>query len=185
MLFDEVDPKDYVVNYTENGKFHFIEGPDVQIPKFKCTWGVSKNQYEGSAPRYYIDLDIHRGERSDKFLDWLNRLEEHVKGFVKENEKMVFGKEGVDVDDMYKCLINDNKFRIKVDRETMAKQRGKHEIVNVLEEGKMKNCSIVCILRVKMLYFMNGTFGLSLTAPQVEFDESGPPKKKILFLKQY
>ena len=185
MLFDEFDPKEYVVNYTDNGKFHFIEGPDVQIPKFKCTWGVTKAQYEGSPPRYYMDLDIHQGERSDKFVDWLVRLEEHIKGFVKENEKMIFGKEGVDVNEMYKSLVNEDKFRIKVDKETVAKQKGRHEIVNVLEEGKMKNCSVVCMLRVKMLYFMNGSFGLSLTAPQVEFEENVSPKKKILFLNQY
>jgi len=185
MLFDEFDPNNYLVNYTENGKFHFIEGPDVQIPKFNCTWGVSKAQYEGSSPRYYIDLEIHRGERADKFLEWIVRLEEHIKEFVKKNEVMIFEKEGVDVEGMFKGLVNENKFRIKVDRETVAKQKGKKEIVNVLEEGSMKNCSIVCILRVKMLYFMNGSFGISLTSPQLEFEERESVKKKILFLNHY
>jgi len=185
MLFDEVDPTCYVVNYTENGKFHFIEGPDVQIPKFNCTWGVSKAQYEGSSPRYYIDLDIHQGDRSDKFLDWMRRLEEHIKGFVKDNEVTIFGKEGVEVSDMYKEAVNDKKFRVQVDRETVAKKKGKHEILSVLEEGKLKNCSIVCMLRVKMLYFMNGMFGISLTVPQLEFEEKESVKKKILFLNQY
>jgi len=182
MLFDEFEPNSYKVNYTEGGKFHFIEGPDVQIPKFYCQWGVSKTQYEGSPPRYYIDLFLHEGERSSKFVEWLARLEDHIVEYVKENEMSIFGREGQDISSMYKNLLVDNKIRIKLDRETVAKEKGKHEIVNVLEENKLKGMNVVCMLRVKMLYFMEGKFGLSLTAPQLEFSEAEQPKKRILFL---
>lgn len=186
MLFDEVRPNDYIIEDSQNGKFFAIKGPDVQIPKFRCNWGVSSMEYGGGSPKYSIEFGIHEGPRAVKFVKWVGDIEKRVINYVKEHSVDIFGdREPGDIEGMFRSSLKDGSFRVKVEDETIAKGGdGTMFDCKVAGTGKGQNC--ICVLRLKLLYFMNGTFGLSWSAVQLEFsqpkEETGVKKPRLQFL---
>jgi len=184
MLFNETSVTDFVVESSNDSKFLYINGPDIQIPKFRCPFGISCFESDYGAPKYNIELEIHEGERSKAFLDWLAKIEKHIIDYVCSNAVEIFEKdmERDQIQGMFRSNLKEDRFRVKVDNSTMAKGPDGN-IIEILSKGAMKGNTCVCVLRLKMIYFMNNNFGLVWNATQTAFGESKKPPKQPDFSK--
>ncbi len=179
MLFNEVDPSNFVVESSQDSKFLFINGPDVQIPKFRCPFGVSMFETDYGAPKYNLELEIHESERSKAFLNWLVKIEKYIVDYVCSNAMDIFGKEmgREQIQDMFRSNLKEDRFRVKIDKDTLSKDTDGN-INDILYKGAMKGNTCVCVLRLKMVYFMNNNFGLVWNATQTAFSQSKQPPKE-------
>jgi hypothetical protein len=129
----------------------------VQIPKFRCPFGVSCFESDYGAPKYNLELEIHESERSKTFLDWLVKIEKHVINHVCSNAMDIFGREmsREQIQDMFRSNLKEDRFRVKIDKDTMSKGPGGDNV-----------------------YFMNNNFGLVWNATQASFSTAKQPSKE-------
>ena len=182
MLFNETNTSDFILESSPDSKFIFIKGPEIQIPKFRCPFGVSCFETDYGAPKYNLELEIHQSDRSKAFLDWLGTIENHVINHICENAMDIFGKEmgREQIQDMFRSNLKEDRFRVKIDKDTLSKGPD-GDIVDILSKGTMKGNTCVCVLRLKMIYFMNNNFGLVWNATQTAFSRSKQPPKESDF----
>jgi len=176
MLFNETTVSDFIIEGSDDSKFIFIKGPDVQIPKFRCPFGVSCFETDYGAPKYNLELEIHESERSKMFLDWLTKIEKYIVDYVCSNAMDIFGNEmgREQIQNMFRSNLKENRFRVKIDKDTLSKDADGN-INDILCKGAMKGNTCVCVLRLKMVYFMNNNFGLVWNATQTSFSQSNQP----------
>jgi len=179
MLFNETNTSDFILEASSDSKFIFIKGPDVQIPKFRCPFGVSCFETDYGAPKYNLELEIHESDRSKAFLDWLGTIENHAINYVCENAMDIFGREmgREQIQDMFRSNLKEDRFRVKIDKDTLSKGPDGNNI-EILSKGAMKGNTCVCVLRLKMVYFMNNNFGLVWNATQASFSIAKQPPKE-------
>ena len=72
---------------------------------------------------------------------------------------------------MFRSNLKENRFRVKIDKDTLSKDTDGN-INDILCKGAMKGNTCVCVLRLKMVYFMNNNFGLVWNATQTAFSQS-------------
>ena len=173
MLFNETTVSDFIIEGSDDSKFIFIKGPDVQIPKFRCPFGVSCFETDYGAPKYNLELEIHQSDRSNAFLDWLGTVENHMINYVCENAMDIFEREmsREQLQSMFRSNLKEDRFRVKIDKDTMSKDPDGNT-TDILFKGAMKGNTCVCVLRLKMIYFMNNNFGLVWNATQTSFSKS-------------
>lgn len=178
MFFNETTVSNFIIEGSDDSKFISIKGPDVQIPKFRCPYGVSCFETDYGAPKYNLELEIHESERSKTFLDWLNKIEKHVMDYVCSNAMDIFEKEmdREQIQGMFRSNLKEDRFRVKIDNATLAKGPDGNNI-EILSKGIMKGNTCVCVLKLKMIYFMNNNFGLVWNATQVSFGTARQPPK--------
>jgi hypothetical protein len=179
MLFNETGTSDFILESSSDSKFLFIKGPDVQIPKFRCPFGVSCFETDYGAPKHNLELEIHQSDRSKAFLVWLGTIENHVINYVCENAMDIFGREmgREQIQDMFRSNLKEDRFRVKIDKDTLSKGPDGNNI-EILSKGAMKGNTCVCVLRLKMVYFMNNNFGLVWNATQASFSIAKQPPKE-------
>ena len=90
MLFNETSTSDFVIDGSGDSKFLVIKGPEVQIPKFRCPFGVSCFETDYGAPKYNLELEIHQSERSKAFLEWLGTIQHQLINYDSENTMDIF-----------------------------------------------------------------------------------------------
>ena len=119
MLFNEIDPSNFIIESSPDSKFLFIKGPDIQIPKFRCPFGVSCFETDYGAPKYNLELEIHQSDRSKTFLEWLGTIESHVVNYVCENAMDIFGREmdREQIQGMFRSNLKEDRFRTKIDKD--------------------------------------------------------------------
>jgi hypothetical protein len=179
MLFNETTVSDFVIDGSGDSKFLIIKGPEIQIPKFRCPFGVSCFESDYGAPKYNLELEIHQSDRSKAFLNWLGTIESHVVNYVCENAMDIFGREmdREQIQGMFRSNLKEDRFRAKIDKDTMAKDPDGNTI-DILSKGAMKGNTCVCVLKLKMVYFMNNNFGLVWNATQASFSLAKQPAKE-------
>jgi hypothetical protein len=130
------------------------------------------------APKYNLELEIHESDRSKAFLDWLGTIENHVINYVCENAMDIFGREmgREQIQDMFRSNLKEDRFRVKIDKDTLSKGPDGNS-VEILSKGAMKGNTCVCVLKLKMVYFMNNNFGLVWNATQASFSLAKQPSK--------
>jgi hypothetical protein len=131
------------------------------------------------APKYNLELEIHESDRSKAFLDWLGTIENHVINYVCENAMDIFGREmgREQIQDMFRSNLKEDRFRVKIDKDTLSKGPDGNS-VEILSKGAMKGNTCVCVLKLKMVYFMNNNFGLVWNATQASFSLAKQPSKE-------
>ena len=179
MLFNETTVSDFIIDGSGDSKFLIIKGPEIQIPKFRCPFGVSCFETDYGAPKYNLELEIHQSDRSKAFLEWLTTIERHVVNYVCENAMDIFGREmdREQIQGMFRSNLKEDRFRTKIDKDTMAKDPNGNAI-DILTKGTMKGNTCVCVLKLKMVYFMNNNFGLVWNATQASFSTAKQPPKE-------
>ena len=179
MLFNEIDPSNFIIESSPDSKFLFIKGPDIQIPKFRCPFGVSCFETDYGAPKYNLELEIHESERSKAFLDWLNKIEKYVIDYVCSNAMDIFGREThrEQIQSMFRSNLKEDRFRVQIDNATLAKGPDGNS-VEILSKGAMKGNTCICVLKLKMVYFMNNNFGLVWNTSQASFGLTRQPAKE-------
>lgn len=181
MLFDQVNPNSFSILPSKDGKFYNISGPDIQIPKFVCNYGVSENEY-GGTKKYSLDLTVHESEKTKQFVSWIRSVEENVINYVKKNASEIFD-EDVNVEELLKSSLTEQTLRIKIDNETKAKDEDGN-FIDICSGGAMRDKTCVAVLRLKTLYFMNNTMGLVWKGLQLQFAKRKSQPRGFLFLAQ-
>jgi hypothetical protein len=112
-------------------------------------------------------------------LDWLGTIENHVINYVCENAMDIFGREmgREQIQDMFRSNLKEDRFRVKIDKDTLSKGPDGNS-VEILSKGAMKGNTCVCVLKLKMVYFMNNNFGLVWNATQASFSLAKQPPKE-------
>ena len=78
---------------------------------------------------------------------------------------------------MFRSNLKEDRFRTKIDKDTMAKDPNGNAI-DILSKGVMKGNTCICVLKLKMVYFMNNNFGLVWNATQASFSTAKQPPKE-------
>ena len=81
------------------------------------------------------------------------------------------------IQNMFRSNLKENRFRVKIDKDTLSKDADGN-INDILCKGAMKGNTCVCVLRLKMVYFMNNNFGLVWNATQASFSTAKQPPKE-------
>jgi hypothetical protein len=179
MLFNETTVSDFIIDGTGDSKFLIIKGPEIQIPKFRCPFGVSCFETDYGTPKYNLELEIHQSDRSNMFLEWLSKIENHVINYVCENASNIFEKNlsREHIQNMFRSNLKEDRFRVKIDKDTLAKGPDGNNI-EILSKGAMKGNTCICVLKLKMVYFMNNNFGMVWNATQASFSTAKQPPKE-------
>jgi hypothetical protein len=90
----------------------------------------------------------------------------------------IFGREmgREQIQDMFRSNLKEDRFRVKIDKDTLSKGPDGNNI-EILSKGAMKGNTCVCVLKLKMVYFMNNNFGLVWNATQASFSLAKQPPK--------
>ena len=144
MVFWRDIEKNLIETHTSNrDKSRFIfDGKPLrfQIPRGKCTWGVS--QYKS------FNIDITDGE----FVAWWSELERRICP-----------------QEPFKSNLHNGSLRIKIDDATYIFDENSKQVSPEVREGLFRGQELSCLVDIESNYFFNGNWGLTVRAYQVRF----------------
>ena len=160
VFWNEIDRMtiDWAQFGKEEGRWKYKLGTGpmrFQIPRGKCTWGVS------SYKSFQIDIS------DPKFIDWWKELESQLCPQEPFNSNLKLTDTGASL-------------RIKVDDATYIFDENSKQLTPVVEEGLFKGRDLSCLIDIESNYFFRGSWGLTVRAYQVKY-YGGPeePKKEV------
>ena len=84
----------------------------IQVPKGKCPFGLSKQQYDEDAPpKYDLNVSLGGSDKMNDFRQFVSDLDAHIQKSAVENSEKWFGKKksaGV-IEELYKPMLVEPK----------------------------------------------------------------------------
>jgi hypothetical protein len=161
-----------------------------QIPRLYMPFGISGFAYQGRPIQWNVELALKGWGKDDgyvkKFYDFVKDIENAVIEHVCSQKEVIFGSSSLTDDDI-RNMFNSNlkdaangyepKLRLKVDtdRDLMTKFKvfnEQHEdITQVVTDGLYARKSVVSVVELASVYFMNRKFGLVWRTAQMQVHE--------------
>jgi hypothetical protein len=189
------DIKDAIkIGEFENKKIPICDSDDkaltFQIPRLYMPFGISGFVYAGRPAQWNVELALKGWDKEDgyvrKFYNFVKDVEERVISKVCEEKNIIFGTVNVSDEDI-RGMFNSNlkeaangyepKMRVKIDVTpdlvTKFKVFDAHgdDITQPVADGLYARKSVVSVVELSSVYFMNRKFGLVWRMAQMQVFE--------------
>jgi hypothetical protein len=150
VFWNEIDRA--TIDWTQFGKeegrwkYKLGNGPlRFQIPRGKCTWGVS------AFKAFQVEIT------DPQFVQWWRDLESQICPQGPFNTNLRLDRDGT------------YSLRLKIDDATYVFDKNSKQVTPVVEEGLFKGQDLSCLIDIESNYFFRDTWGLTVRAYQVKY----------------
>ena len=160
-----------------------------QVPKGKCPFGLSKQQYdEGAPPKFDVSVSLGGTDKMNTFKEWALGLDKMIQESAVENSEKWFGKKksaGV-IEELYKPMILESKkgdyaptmkFKMPFYDDQHTATVFDNERKEIGAEAITKGAEVILIAQISSMWFVGKQFGVTWQVLQAKvFPSSALPK---------
>ena len=145
----------------------------VQVPKGKCPFGMSKQQYDEDAPpKYDVSVSLGGSDKMNAYREWVTALDKHIQDSAVQNSEKWFGKKksaGV-IEELYKPMVVESKkseylptqkFKIPFYDDKFTATVFDNERNEISPEAITKGCEASFIVQLTSMWFVGKQFGVT------------------------
>ena len=144
-----------------------------QVPKGKCPFGMSKQQYdEDASPKYDVSVSLGGSGKINNFQQWVSEFDKYIQTCAVENSEKWFGKKksASVVEELYKPMAIESKkgdyaptmkFKMPFYDDKHTASVFDHEKNEVSPDMITKGSDVTLIAQITSMWFVGKQFGVT------------------------
>ena len=155
----------------------------IQVPKGKCPFGLSKQQYDEDAPKFDVSVSLGGTEKMNTFKEWAQEFDKVIQQVAVDNSDKWFGKKksaGV-IEELYKPMVVESKkgdyaptmkFKMPFYDDRHVATVFDSEKNEVGAEAITKGSEVTLIAQITSMWFVGKQFGVTWQVMQAKVSPS-------------